>query len=143
MVHKVKNKKVDRKSFLDSMMLAAFFIATAYWILDSILNIFFFNKYNIIAELIGADLYNIYIRAIVLCLFIIFGSHAQASINKLRLAQKSLKEGEERYRTLFEYNPIETITVDHDARVTGYNLAKANSGDKVPEIGDIMYKDYA
>jgi len=139
----VQNKKENRKGTLDSMMLAAIFIATAYWILDSILNIFFFNKYNIISELIGADLYNIYIRGIVLCLFIIFGSHAQASINKYRLAQKSLKEGEERYRTLFEYNPIETITVDHDARVTEYNLAKANSGDKIPEIGDIMYKDYA
>jgi len=139
----VLNKKGNRKNILDSMILAAIFIATAYWILDSILNIFFFNKYNIITELIGADLYNIYVRVIVLCLFIIFGSHAQTSINKLRLAQKSLKEGEERYRTLFEYNPIETITVDHDARVTGYNLAKTNSGDKVPEIGDIMYKDYA
>jgi len=139
----VQNKKGNRKSTLDSMMLAAIFIATAYWILDSILNIFFFNKYNIIAELIGADLYNIYIRGIVLCLFVIFGSHAQASINKYRRAQKSLQEGEERYRTLFKYNPIETITVDHDARVTEYNLAKANSGDKIPEIGDIMYKDYA
>ena len=139
----MRNKKLNRKSILDSMMPAAIFIAAAYWILDSILNIFFFNKYNIIAELIGADLYNIYIRVIVLCLFIIFGSHAQASINKLRLAEKSLQEEKERYRTLFEYNPIETITVDHDARVTGYNLAKANSGDKVPEIGDIMYKDYA
>ena len=139
----MQNKKVNHRNVLDSMMLAAIFIATAYWILDSILNIFFFNKYNIIAELIGTDLYNIYIRVIVLCLFIIFGSHAQASINKFRLAQKSLQEGEERYRTLFEYNPIETITVDHDARVTGYNLAKTNSGDKVPEIGAIMYKDYA
>jgi len=139
----VLNKKGNRKSILDSMMLAAIFIATAYWILDSILNIFFFNKYNIIAELIGADLYNIYIRVVVLCLFIIFGSHAQASINRFKKTQKSLMEGEERYRTLFEYNPIETITVDHDARVTGYNLAKTNSGDKVPQIGDIMYKDYA
>ena len=139
----MQNKKLNHKSILDSMMLAAIFIATAYWIIDSILNIFFFNKYNIITELIGADLYNIYVRVIVLCLFIIFGSHAQASINKLRLTQKSMQEGEERYRTLFEHNPIETITVDHDARVTGYNLAKTNSGDRVPEIGDIMYKDYA
>ncbi len=139
----MQNEKINRKRILDSMMPAAIFIAAAYWILDSILNIFFFNKYNIIAELIGADLYNIYIRVIVFCLFIIFGSHAQASINKLRQAQKSLEEEKERYRTLFEYNPIETVTVDHDARVTGYNLAKANSGDRMPEIGDIMYKDYA
>jgi signal transduction histidine kinase/CheY-like chemotaxis protein len=137
------NKKGNNKNILDSMMLAAIFIATAYWILDSILNIFFFNKYNIIAELFGSDLYNIYIRIVVLCLFIIFGSHAQASINKFRRAEKSMKEGEERYRTLFKYNPIETITVDHDARVTEYNLVKANSGDKVPKIGDIMYRDYA
>jgi len=136
-------KKKNRESILDSMMLAAVFIATAYWILDSILNIFFSNKYNIIAELVGPDLYDIYIRVIVLCLFVIFGSHAQASINKLRRAQKSLQEGEERYRALFEYNPVETITVDHDAIVTGYNLAKANSGDRLPEIGDVMYKDYA
>jgi signal transduction histidine kinase/CheY-like chemotaxis protein len=139
----VQKKKLNHKNILDSMFLAAIFIATAYWIIDSILNIFFFNKYNIITELIGADLYNIYIRVIVLCLLIIFGSHAQASINKLKLAKKSMQDGEERYRTLFTHNPIETITVDHDARVTGFNLAKINSGDRVPEIGDIMYKDYA
>ena len=110
------------------MIIAGFFIATIYWVLDSILNIFFSNKYNIVAELFGPDLYDIYIRVVVLCLFLIFGSHAQSTINKLKKARDTLSANEERSRALFEYNPIETIIVDNDARVTGYNLAKEKSG---------------
>ncbi|MBU1169148.1 MAG: PAS domain-containing protein [Proteobacteria bacterium] len=56
--------------------------------------------------------------------------------------EKALRRSEERYRTLFQNNPIETIIVDHNARITGYNSAKARSLGRVPEIGDIMYKDY-
>ena len=61
----------------DSMVLAVISLATIYWLLDSVLNIFFSNKFNLIAELIGPDLYDIYLRVIVLCLFIMLGSHAQ------------------------------------------------------------------
>lgn len=56
--------------------------------------------------------------------------------------EKALRRSEERYRTLFQNNPIETIIVDHNARITGYNSAKARSLGRVPVIGDIMYKDY-
>lgn len=56
--------------------------------------------------------------------------------------EKALRRSEERYRTLFQNNPIETIIVDHQARITGYNSAKARAHGRVPEIGDIMYKDY-
>jgi len=55
----------------------------------------------------------------------------------------AFRESEERYRTLFEKNPIETIIVDRHGRVSRYNLAKQRSGNRVPNIGDIMYKDYA
>ena len=54
-----------------------------------------------------------------------------------------LQESEKRYRTLFEKNPIETIIVDSEGRVSRYNLAKQRSGSRLPNIGDIMYKDYA
>jgi PAS domain S-box-containing protein len=133
----------DRESITDSMIIAGSLIATIYWVLDSILNIFFSNQYNIIAELFGPDLYDIYIRVVVLCLFLIFGSHAQSKINQLRHARDTLRASDERSRALFEHNPIETIIVDNDAKVTGYNLAKANSGDRLPNVGDKMYRDYA
>ena len=74
------------------MVLVAIVIATIYWSLDSILHIFFSNRFNLIAQIIGEDLYDIYIRVIVLCLFVIFGSHAQYTINNLKDAEKELKD---------------------------------------------------
>jgi PAS domain S-box-containing protein len=44
---------------------------------------------------------------------------------------------------LFENYPVETITVDYEARVTGYNLARQKVNGRLPDIGDVMYKDYA
>ncbi len=56
---------------------------------------------------------------------------------------ETVSNHEEWYRILFENNPIETIIVDHQGRITEYNLAKKKAGDRLPEIGTVMYKDYA
>ncbi len=96
----------------DSMVLAVIFIACIYWVLDSILNIFFENKFNLIAELIGPDLYDVYLRIIVLCLFVMFGSHAQSVINKLKEAKQKLNESEELWRSLVATAPDVITAVD-------------------------------
>ena len=36
-----------------------------------------------------------------------------------------------------------TVVVDHDARIVGFNAAKADSGHRLARIGAIMYQDYA
>ena len=101
-----------KDGFPDSMVLAVIFIACIYWVLDSILNIFFGNKFNLIAELIGPDLYDIYLRVIVLCLFVMFGSHAQSIINKLKEAKQKLNESEELWRSLVATAPDVITAVD-------------------------------
>ena len=103
---------VEREGLPDSMVLAVIFLATIYWVLDSVLNIFFSNKFNLIAELIGPDLYDIYLRIIVLCLFIMFGSHAQSVINKLKEAKQRLNESEELWRSLVATAPDMITAVD-------------------------------
>jgi diguanylate cyclase (GGDEF)-like protein len=57
--------------------------------------------------------------------------------------EAELLESQEQYRALFVHNPIETIVVDKDARVAAVNLAKQRSGDRLPDIGNVMYRDYA
>ena len=58
-------------------------------------------------------------------------------------AEVALKKSEERYRALFEDNPIETFVVDKDARITMYNRAQKTSDETFPRLGDVMYRDYA
>ncbi len=110
-----------RDGLPDSMVLAVIFIACIYWVLDSILNIFFANKFNLIAELIGPDLYDIYLRVIVLCLFVMFGSHAQSIINKLREAKQKLNESEELWRSLVATAPDVITAVDQNGIIRFVN----------------------
>ena len=57
--------------------------------------------------------------------------------------EKRLKESEAFNFSLFQYNPIETMVVDREGRVVKSNLARRKSGVRLPDIGDVMYKDYA
>lgn len=74
----------------DHMMLIGFFLAVVYWILDSILSIF--TSYgNLFEQLLGVNLDEVWTRIIVLCLFAIFGSHAQYTINERKKAEAKLE----------------------------------------------------
>jgi SOS regulatory protein LexA len=64
-------------------------------------------------------------------------------ITALKRAENELREREAFNFALFQYNPVETVVVDLEGRVTGFNLAKENSGDRLPHIGALMYRDYA
>jgi hypothetical protein len=56
---------------------------------------------------------------------------------------EKLSEKESFNFALFQYNPVLTIVVDRQGRVVKSNKAKITSGDRLPTIGDIMYRDYA
>ncbi len=70
-------------------------------------------------------------------------------IHEREQAEERLCDSEERYRALFTNNPIETIVVNLEGKVTDFNKAKDESagkreGDRLPKRGDRMYtEDYA
>ena len=129
----------SRKNLSDSMVLAVIFIATVYWVLDSILNIFFSNKFNLIAELFGPDLYDIYLRIIVLSLFIMFGSHAQSIINKLKVAKQKLYASEELWRSMVATAPDMITAVDQNGiiRFVNQNISELP---REKAVGQSIYK---
>ena len=63
--------------------------------------------------------------------------------SEYKIALEKLAEKEAFNFALFQYNPVLTMVVDKEGRVVKSNKAKINSGDRLPNIGDIMYKDYA
>ena len=56
---------------------------------------------------------------------------------------KVLQTREQLHEALFEYNPSQTIVVDNEGRIITYNKAKRESGDRLPNEGDIIFRDYA
>jgi PAS domain S-box-containing protein len=129
----------------DSMILAVVCISTVYWVLDSILNIFFSNKFNLIAQLVGPDLYDIYIRVVVLCLLVILGSHAQSIINRLKEATQRLNESEELWRSLVETAPDTIMTLDQHGviRFINHPLSEMPPGSVTGRsLYDLLPNDY-
>ena len=141
----MKTHFIGRDRIPDSMVLAVVLVSTVYWVLDSILNIFFSNKFNLIAQLIGPDLYDIYIRVVVLCLLVILGSHGQTIINRLREAQQKLKESEELWRSLVETAPDTIMTVDQAGviRFINHPLAEMPPGSVIGRcLYDLLPEDF-
>jgi class 3 adenylate cyclase len=95
----------------DHMMVIGFTLAVIYWILDSILSIF--TSYdNLFEQLLGVNLDEIWTRIIVLCLFAIFGSHAQYTINERKKAEAKLEHDaatRERFQRLLSPDLAERV----------------------------------
>ena len=121
-------KKKSPLNVADSMVLAGIPIAIIYWVLDSILNIFFSNRYNIIAEIFGPGLYEIYTRVIVLCLLVLFGAHAQNTINRLKKAHDALQKSEDDHRAFIENLTagVFRFSIDPAGRILRANRAIAD-----------------
>jgi PAS domain S-box-containing protein len=57
--------------------------------------------------------------------------------------EERLRQKEAFNFALFQHNPVETIAVDRKGKVVKTNLARKKARERLPQIGDVMYKDYA
>lgn len=64
-------------------------------------------------------------------------------ITKHKMVAEELRKKDEFNFALFQHNPIETIVTDLEGKIVKCNIAKKKSGDRIPNIGDVMYRDYA
>jgi PAS domain S-box-containing protein len=65
------------------------------------------------------------------------------NVSERKEAERQLKNNEAFSNALFEYNPVETIVVDKTGKIVRYNNSIEENRSRVPEIGDVMYKDFA
>ena len=88
-------KKENRVYLTDKMVLFGIGIGAVYWIIDSLLYCFHSYKYSFTVNLFDPTFDELSSRIVVLCLFLIFGSHAQYTINKRKQVDKELLEMKE------------------------------------------------
>jgi len=114
-----ENKKI-RVHFWDQMVLIAVGLALFYAVFDSVLYIFLSYDVDFFQRLLGAE-GAIWSRIAILCLFVIFGSHAQFTINQRAAAEAALRESEEKFRTIIETTPDGYYEVDCSGNFTFFN----------------------
>jgi adenylate cyclase len=107
------SKKINfRIGLTDKMVLIGVGLAIVYWILDTILSIFMSFELNVIGRVLGVGYDELWPRIIVICLFVIFGSHAQYTINERKKAEeRSIKElaTRERFQRLLSPDLAEMV----------------------------------
>ncbi len=85
----ILSKRVD---MADQMVLVGIFLAFLYWGLESFLSVFSSEEVSFYRNIFGPNVSGMWMRLIVLCLFLIFGSHVQFTINKRKKAEEELLE---------------------------------------------------
>jgi two-component system, sensor histidine kinase and response regulator len=115
------NKKTLRVHIWDHMVLIGIGLALFYTVFESILYIFLSYDVDFLQRLFGPDMSAIWSRVAILCLFLIFGSHAQFTINQRSVAEAALRESEEKFRKIIETAPDGYYEVDMDGNFTFFN----------------------
>ena len=108
----MKRNRKNRVTFTDQMVLWGFGIAAVYWLLDSFMSIFLSQEGVLLERIFGPDFSEIWTRLIVLCLFIIFGSHAQFTMNERRQAAEKMERDRatrERFQRLLSPDLAEMV----------------------------------
>ena len=86
-----------RLNLADQTVLIGIFLAFLYWGIESFLNVFSPEEISFYRQIFGPNVSEMWMRLVVICLFMIFGSHVQYNINKRKKAEMDLLES---YRKL-------------------------------------------
>ncbi len=118
---KKTNKKTLRVHIWDHMVLIGIGLALFYTVFESILYLFLTHDVDFFQRLFGSDMSALWSRIAILCLFLIFGSYAQFTINQHSIAEAALRESEEKFRKIIETAPDGYYEVDMDGNFTFFN----------------------
>ena len=133
----------NRVILTDSMVVISIFLSFLYWGLESFLNVFSPADISFYREIFGPHASEVWGRLIVLCLFVMFGSHVQFTINERKKAEQALKESEEKYRTILESMEEGYYEVDFDSNFTFVNDSMGSIlGYPKTEMLTVNYRDF-
>jgi two-component system cell cycle sensor histidine kinase/response regulator CckA len=136
-------RRVKLTAVTESMFFASIGIAMIYWVCESFMYFFLAPEANFIHHILGPNLFETWTRVLVLCLFVLFGSHSQYMLNKLRAAYKELQQSEHKYRTILESIEEGYFEVDLNGNLAFFNGPLAKILERSPaELQSSCLRDY-
>jgi PAS domain S-box-containing protein len=128
---------------MDSMVFTGFGLAAFYWVCESFMYFFLAPEANLFHHLLGPDMFETWTRLLVLCIFVIFGSHVQYNINSRKLTFEKLREQDEKYRTIIENIEEGFFEVDLSGNFTFFNNSVCNiTGYSAGELLGMNNREY-
>ena len=128
---------------MDSMVFTGFGLAAFYWVCESFMYFFLAPEANLFHHLLGPDMFETWTRLLVLCIFVIFGSHVQYNINNRKLTFEKLREQDEKYRTIIENIEEGFFEVDLSGDFTFFNNSVCNiTGYSAGELLGMNNREY-
>jgi PAS domain S-box-containing protein/putative nucleotidyltransferase with HDIG domain len=120
-------EKVDKpRGISESMLWVSVGLGTIYWVVDAVLTVLTSTDSSFLHALLGIDTRGFWQRLIVLCFFVIFGSHVQYTAKKRRESEEALLETEERFRALVETSTDAIVSVNEQMQVIQWNRAASD-----------------
>ncbi len=146
-------KRLFRKpaNLADSMVVLAIVLAASFWGLEALINVFSPEEISFYRRIFGPNVSDMWMRIIALCLFVIFGSHVQYTINHRKKAEADLIESLRKLQNartatilglakLAEYRDEGTGT--HLERIREYARILALEMAKLPRYTDYITPQY-
>ncbi|RJQ43729.1 MAG: MEKHLA domain-containing protein [Nitrospiraceae bacterium] len=123
-------------------------LGVLYWITDSFIEVFILGKPSLKTQIFSPAAHNIWMRLMTISVLIFFGVLAQYLISGYKRTASSLKDSEERYRSLFDnaHDLIQSIAPDGKIiyvnpawlRTMGYSLEELRN----MTVFDILHPNY-
>ncbi len=107
----------------ENMLFIGLGLTAAFWILEAVLYSLITDNASFLDRLIGFNINDIAVRILVLCFFMIFGSHAQYTILQRRKTDEALRFSEKKQETIIETMDDGYYETDLSGKITFINDA--------------------
>lgn len=112
----MKHEKIRLAIKSNQMTLLGIGLCILFWIIESAIHVFVFHKGSFISQLFPSDLNEIWMRAIIFGILILFGIYAQLAIKERRRAEEVIKKAHDELEQRVEDRTTELVIVNENLK---------------------------